>query len=62
MNKYECVENDNYIKVYHEDNEIDEFLIGTTGDEKSGEVVIGIKDLKQCLNENGYALLKVLKE
>jgi hypothetical protein len=54
MKKYKCTENDNYIKVYHEDNEIDELLIGTIGNTKSGEVVIGFNDLEKCLNENGY--------
>jgi hypothetical protein len=47
---YKCKENDNIIKVYRNDQGIDEVHIGTDG--LSGWTVIGYKDLMEAIKDN----------
>jgi len=58
MNKFNCNENDNYIKVEKFDGKIHEISVGCDDAPSYGESVIGFYDLKECLYENGYSLTK----
>ena len=56
---YNCVENDNTIKlVFNDSGFLDELQVGCVFDLKSGWSVIGLKDLVDCLEKAGFRLVK----
>jgi len=55
---YNCEENDNTIKVFLEDGDLDEIHIGCELLPHDGYSVIGFKDLSKALGLAGYEIVR----
>lgn len=55
---YNCEENDNTIKLWLEDDELDEIHIGCELLPSDGYSVIGFKDLSKALGKAGYEIVR----
>ena len=55
---YKCKENDNTIKLWLEDGNLDEIWVGCKDCASDGFWVIGQKDLSKALGKAGYEIVR----